>query len=308
MDVDDKENADDDIYNVDAIHAARLQVRSGTITTLKDFNTSVGRTTRQLCAAALGRVSTYTELEQRIRRNMEMRVLRRMEKFFKEDCVFYLHGGAVTPAVSNALAGAVIGLPAPPFTSGIVQAVTPVNETPAAVVGAPGSASALGTGRAVGPFTAVAGATSSGQQGASSTETETVTSVFRIRTGQGMDGPLADNGFSATGPALSSSQNPAPNSDPRFFPRDVCLGTAINALVKSRSDVENMAVLVKNSGSDVFLVTVEQTSTSDTVAFTLDGSMQLTTFVASLHNGRRGMGFHRPAEEEATLNGPSTCE
>ena len=101
-----------------------------------------------------------------------------------------------------------------------------------------------------------------------------------------MDGPLADNAFSATGPALSSSQNPAPNSDPRFFPRDVCLGTAISALVKSRSDVENMAVLVKSSGSDVFLVTVEQTSTSDTVAFTLDGSMQLATFVASLHNGR----------------------
>ena len=156
VDVEDKA-ADHHIYNMGAIQEARSQVRSGTITTFKDFNTSVGRTTRQLCAAALGRVSMYTELEQRIRRNMEMRVLRRMEKFFKEDCVFYLHGGAVTPAVSNALAGAVIGLPAPPFTSGIVQAVTPVNETPAAVVGAPGSASALGTGRAVGPFTAVAG-------------------------------------------------------------------------------------------------------------------------------------------------------
>ena len=78
--VDDKDNADDnadndDIYKIDAIQTARSQVRSGTVTTVRDFNNSVGRTARQLCAAALGRVSTYNLLDLRNKHNIDMRVL-----------------------------------------------------------------------------------------------------------------------------------------------------------------------------------------------------------------------------------------
>jgi hypothetical protein len=61
-----------------------------------------------------------------------------------------------------------------------------------------------------------------------------------------MDGPMSADAFPATGPSLSSLQDPVPKMDPRFGPRLVCLGTAINALVASRPGVENMGVLVKN--------------------------------------------------------------
>ena len=141
-------------------------------------------------------MSTYNLLDQRNKHTIDMRVLRRMEKFFNEDRVFY--GRAVTTAVSAGPSAVAVGLPVPPAPSRIVRPDIPVNDTPAAVVGAPETASALGTVLTIVPLTVVVGAASSGHQGGSSTEAEpsaTVPASFRVRTGQGMDGPLADNAF-----------------------------------------------------------------------------------------------------------------
>ena len=108
-----------------------------------------------------------------------------------------------------------------------------------------------------------------------------------------MDGGSPSSTLQAQAPPRKDAENTSVPA--ACWGADLPVNTAFEALVALHPEVESLAVLVVGSGKDVFLVTAEQTSLTDTVTFTDGhdgGSVQLAAFVETVAEGRVSAWLH----------------